>query len=213
MEEINALIAGIPDILIYIVPGYLYLYVFYFVSLKNINDCNNVIIKCAVASYGLILLDKLICNIPFISWNSPNIIRVIIYAIVMAYLIGIIKKSKWFNHLLKIININRTTNANLWDDIHEKGTYLWVVPEKGDSSYLGQTSFCGEGDMSNIIVLTRYQELTMDGEVKKDYSKSEKRKIMLDTTKCLRIELFYEEKMNIIEALKMIRDSFIRKIS
>lgn len=211
MLEIDTLITRIPDILAYIVPGYIYLYIFYFVSLNDINKCNNTIIKSVVSSYIFILLDKLICTVLSIHYDSPNIFRIIVYALMIAYIIGLIFKSKRFNKFLRIIKINRTTNTNIWDDIHEKGMYLWVIPEKGEHSYLGQSEFCGEGNMSNLIVLTRYQELTLEGKVLHDYSKIESRKIMIDTTKCSRIELFYKEKMTIAEALKMIKDNIIEK--
>ncbi len=138
IDWITYLIKNIPEIISYIVYGYVFLVAYYWISFKDNKDFNNLLIKSIAMSYLLTTIYDLIVtkyNITF----SIEYYKVIFYfaiSAILGFIIGKIISHRWFNLLLHKLHIGRTTNENIWDDVIKPYTWIRVFMKDG-SSYLG----------------------------------------------------------------------------
>nr|WP_315020172.1 hypothetical protein [uncultured Aminipila sp.] len=153
---------------------------------------------------------KTISNILFIV-DTFLVIKIVFVPTILAYFIGRLWRSDDFNNVLLKIKINRTTNENLWADVIKEGLYLWIIFDGEEKSYLGQCVYCGEGEMSSLMVLSKYQELDSEGQVIHDYYNEPTRRIVVDTSRCSRIELFYQKELSINDIIKKIKDYLVKR--
>lgn len=194
MQWISELIAKIPEILSYIVYGYIYLTAYYWISFKDNNDFNNFIIKSVATSYLLITLYDVIINKYNINLINEYY-KVICYfftSAILGLIIGKITSHRIFNLLLHKLHIGRTTNSNIWDDVIKPYTWVRVFMKDG-SSYLGQYRYGEPFKSEPIIVLATYQKLDKDTDVVIDYSQNPNELIMLNTKDFDRIEITYND--------------------
>ncbi len=186
------MINNIPEILLYIVQGYVYLTAYYWISFKDNKDFTNLIIKSVAASYILkLIFDKMNTsfNITFDS-NINYTISLIIFSAILGFLIGKILSHRYFNLLLHKLHVGRTTNENIWDDVIKPYTWLRVYMKDG-TSYLGQYRYGESFKSEPIIVLFTYQKLDIDGNIILDNSEDSSRVIILNTKDFEKIEVIY----------------------
>lgn len=192
IDWITYLIDNIPNIISYVVYGYVFLVAYYWISFKDNKDFNNLLIKSIAASYLLTSIYDL-----FIDKNSiifkNEYYKVICYFAISAiwgFLIGKIVSHRWFNLLLHKLHIGRTTNENIWDDVIKPYTWLCIHMKDG-SSYLGQYRYGEPLKSKPIIVLSTYQKLDKNNDVVIDNSKDMTRSIMINTKDFEKIEIIY----------------------
>lgn len=191
---INDLINNIPEILNYIVYGYVFLSSYYWITFKDNTDFTNFLTKSIATSYILkttydIVLEKL--NKGF----SDDLIKTILYLTVSAilgFIIGKIVIHRWFNTLLYKLHVGRTTNLNIWSDVIKPYTWLRIFMKDG-SSYLGQYRYGEPFKSEPIVVLATYQKLDKDTDIVIDHSQDKNDLIMLNTKDFDRIEITYDE--------------------
>ena len=195
-EWIAQLINSIPEIISYIVYGYVFLVSYYWISFKDNKDFNNLIIKSIAASYLLTSLYDIFLTNLNISFKS-DYHEVVSYFCASAFLgfgIGKMTSHRYFNLLLHKLHIGRTTNENIWDDVIK--LYAWIrVFMKDGSSYLGQYRYGEPFKSEPIIVLATYQKLDQDTDVVIDNSNNPNELIMLNTKDFDRIEITYQPKI------------------
>ncbi|MFV0517235.1 MAG: hypothetical protein ACK5MV_07555 [Aminipila sp.] len=182
------LVAQIPYILEYVVPGYVLLYLFHFVALGDVRKCDNVIIKSVVLSFIMRLVPNTI-KIPEITFVIPFVIKVLIIPIILGYALGQMWKSKRFNDFLLLFKINRTTNENLWADVIKEGSFLRFYNENPTSYIQGQCKYCGEGNMSNLITVSKYQEFENNKQITPKKDESYTSYMIVDINKFKKIEV------------------------
>lgn len=197
IDWITYLIDNIPEIISYIVYGYVFLVAYYWISFKDNKDFNNLLIKSIAVSYLLTTIYDLIVlkyNIVF----SNNYYKVITYFIISAIsglIIGRIISHRWFNLLLHKLHIGRTTNENIWDDVIKP--YVWVrVFMKDGSSYLGQYRYGEPFKSEPIIALINWQKLDKDVDIVIDNSQNPNELILLNTKNFEKIEITYTPSQN-----------------
>ena len=96
-----------PEILQYIVQGYVFLIAYYWISFKDNSDFNNVIIKSIAASYILKLIFEKLCNkfnILFVN-DVDYMIYLILFSTLLGFVIGKIITHRWFNAILHKLHI------------------------------------------------------------------------------------------------------------
>ena len=201
-----------PEILQYIVQGYVFLIAYYWISFKDNSDFNNVIIKSIAASYILKLIFEKLCNkfnILFVN-DVDYMIYLILFSTLLGFVIGKIITQRWFKAILHKLQIGRTTNTNIWDDVIKPYTYLRIFMKDG-SSYLGQIRYSEPFKSEPIVVLKSYQKLDKDTDVVIDHSHEENELIMLSTKDFDRIEIVYTDEFD--DLSKRIKKIFqIKKI-
>lgn len=192
IDWITYLIDNIPEIISYVVYGYMFLVSYYWISFKDNKDFNNLLIKSIAASYLLTTIYDLIvfkCNIIFDN-QYYKVISYFAISTVLGFIMGKIISHRWSNLLLHKLHIGRTTNENIWDDVIKPYTWLCVHMKDG-SSYLGQYRFGEPFKSEPIIMLATYQKLDKDNDVVIDNSQDPTRCILLNTKDFEKIEIIY----------------------
>ena len=192
IDWITYLIDNIPEIISYVVYGYIFLVAYYWISFKDNKDFNNLLIKSIATSYLLTTIYNLIVlkyNIIF-SNNYYKIISYFLISAILGFILGKIISHRWFNLLLHKLHIGRTTNENIWDDVIKPYTWLCIYMKDG-SSYLGQYRYGEPFKSEPIIMLSTYQKLDKDNDVVIDNSQDPTRSILLNTKDFEKIEIIY----------------------
>lgn len=192
IDWVNELIENIPEIISYIVYGYVYLVAYYWISFKDNKDFKNLIIKSIATSYLLTtLFDTVISKFDIVIKNEYHrVIGYFLFSAILGLVIGRLISHRWFNLLLHKLHIGRTTNENIWDDVIKPGTWLRVFMKDG-SSYLGQYRYGEPFKSEPIVVLATYQKLNKDTDIVIDNSTKSEELIMLNTKDFEKIEITY----------------------
>lgn len=181
-----------PEIMSYIVYGYIFLSAYYWISFKDNKDFTNSVIKSIASSFILKSSYELIVqrfNIVF----SSELLKIVVFVLIsgiVGLVIGRLTSDGHFNLLLHKLHIGRTTNTNIWDDVIKPYTWVRVFMKDG-SSYLGQYRYGEPFKSEPIIVLATYQKLDKDTDIVKDNSQNMNELIMLNTKDFDRIEITY----------------------
>lgn len=194
IEWVIYLINNIPEIISYVVYGYIFLVVYNWISFKDNKDFNNLLIKSIAASYLLtsiygLVMDKY--NIVFCN----NHYKVVIYfsiSALLGFLLGKIISHRWFSLLLYKLHIDRTINENIWDDVIKPNTWVRVFMKDGNS-YLGQYRFGEPYKSEPIIALVNWQKLDKDADIVIDNSQNPNELIMINTKDFEKIEITYSD--------------------
>lgn len=202
-----------PEILSYIVQGYVFLAAYYWISFKDNKDLTNFLIKSIAVSYILkIFFDKICSWEKIIFDNNTNYtICLIGLSAVLGLLFGKISTHRRFNMLLHKLHIGRTTNENIWDDVIKPYTWVRVFMKDG-SSYLGQYRYGEPFKSEPVIVLATYQKLDKDTDIIIDNSQNPNELIMLNTKDFDRIEITYADIPRKFSILKYFKENVWRKI-
>lgn len=197
IDWITYLIDNIPQIISYIVYGYVFLITYYWISFKDNKDFNNLLIKSIASSYLLTTIYDLVVlkyNINF----SNNYYKVISYfaaSAILGFVIGKMVSHRCFNLLLHKLHIGRTTNENIWDDAIKPYTWIRIFMDDG-SSYLGQYRYGESFQREPIIVLATWQKLDKDADVVIENSQNPNELIMLNTKDFEKIEITYNDNIS-----------------
>jgi len=192
IDWITYLIDNIPNIISYVVYGYVFLVAYYWISFKDNKDFNNLLIKSVATSYLLTSIYDLFIeryDIVFIN-EYYKVISYFSISAILGFVTGKVISHRLFNLLLHKLHIGRTTNENIWDDVIKPYTWIRVFMKDG-SSYLGQYRFGEPFKSEPIIVLATYQKLDKDTDIVIDNSQNMNELIMLNTKDFDRIEITY----------------------
>lgn len=189
IEDLNLLIDRIPEILSYVVYGYIFLVAYYWISFKDNKDFKNVIIKSVAASYILTTIFDIIIlklAIEFSSNHTKNFVY-IIFSAALGLILGKIITHPRVNNILCKLHIYRTTNENIWDDVIKPYTWVRVFMSDG-TSYMGLYKYGEPFKSEPIIVLIMWQKLDKDANVIIDNTQNPNELIMLNTKDFEKIE-------------------------
>ena len=169
---ITEIINQLPQILSYIVPGYIFLTIYQWTRFRDGDSLKNIVLKSIVVSYVI----KILLNILFKELH-----------------IAIIISSRRYNKLLRILNISRTTNKNIWDDVYQNGTALKIYQSDG-TFYAGHLRFCEENQREPLVVLSRYGLFDENNNILMDKTEDSSEEIMLNTKDFKKIEIKHFKK-------------------
>lgn len=112
---------------------------------------------------------------------------------IISFILAHIYSSPFFEKLLRFLGIRRTVHQYIWKDIEDYDKPLWVrVTIKSlDRIYYGMLVLAEVFERKPQIVLSQFQEKTLDGEVINDYLEKDYHRILIDTDKCDKIEFVY----------------------
>lgn len=77
-------------------------------------------------------------------------------SIIIAIFLGVIYKTRWFNNLLAILKINRTTNDSIWNDAIGENAWVVVQDKKSDLYYGGQFRYCNKSGDNIMVAISTY---------------------------------------------------------
>lgn len=181
IEIILTLIAQIPVLMQYFVPGYLFLRVYGFVRFKKFEN-NYVVISSITASYMLYFLSLLTQSL-----INP-IYASMILAIVLGYACARIVGTEWFDMVFQKLRIMRTVNSSIWTDVLKDKTWLKIY--KGDLIYFGQFKLAEEDSSDPKILLRRFRiRSAIDNSTIVDFTTDGRRTVLVDIKDMDRIEI------------------------
>ncbi|MHB9937922.1 hypothetical protein CF098_07820 [Clostridium sporogenes] len=118
IDNIKKLIDYLPNLIIYIVPGYITICIISFIIQRKQSRDKVDFFNYIVCSYII----KSITEFVFKKWinETNNIFIIVIVSIVSGIILGLFIKSDKFNKILKSSRINLTIYSNIFDDIDDK---------------------------------------------------------------------------------------------
>lgn len=191
-------ISVIPLLIIYILPGYVFISIKDFIINKKKSEDKNFVLKCIVISYIIINFEILILDCFKISVNisSPkNIVCTFCFSILVGYLYSILSQSEFSNKLLKRFKITRSLKTDIVTDIvdFELGMWVRVFLSSEQVIYIGQLrNFEKVSDNNYDIVLSNFILCGYSGEVFIDNQKDNKEWVFINVKDNYRIELVYD---------------------
>lgn len=204
MEEILDLINSLPLIMSYIVYGSLFLSIFNFITFKSKKyEIKHYFISCITVSFIIKIIFDWILNL----WSTHTTVKIATdtveyyllsfgFTVIVAYIGGILFSSKCFNRLLLNFGIKRTVNENIWEDVIQNDTWLYIHMKNEDYGYLGLHRYSEENCSNPKIVLGFYQLIEKStGKVVTDCSDDDNKLIMIDTKNVDTIEIIYQNSM------------------
>lgn len=198
MEDILSLIDKLPYIISYIIYGCLFLSIFNFIKFKNNEtDIKHYFISCITVNFIIKATFDGILQFCSIYTNNSSVeyyLSCLAFTIVTAFISGKIVSSKAINSLLLKVGIQRTVNQDIWNDILQDYTKLYIHLKGKDYAYIGYHKY-SEGNCSNPkIVLSHYQLRRLStGEIVTDYSDDDNRCIMIGTKDVDIVEIIYDD--------------------
>lgn len=199
-EQINQLIEALPTLIMYLVPGYLILWINAFVlSIKLEND-RYVLLKSVVLSYVILTLGNYILSFKGLSIFGSNLLKIVTLgvAITVGYSLSKFILSECFCRILKFLGINKSFFGNFWNDIVDLENGLWVIAyiPTDQVIYKGQLRKFEEknNSESSFLVLSNYTTLTYSSEVLADYQEQNEKRVIINTKDISRLELYYSPK-------------------
>lgn len=192
---ISEIINQLPQILSYIVPGYIFLTIYQWIRFKDGDTLKNIVLKSIVISYVIRILIKISIRELHIEITGESIFVgiCIVLSIISSALLSVIVSSRTYNKLLRRLNISRTTNKNIWDDVYQDGTALKIYQEDG-SFYARHLKFCEENQREPLVVLSRYGLFDKENNILIDKTEDNSEKIMLNTKDFKKIEIKHFKK-------------------
>lgn len=129
IDDVVKLINILPNIVIYVAPGFIFIQVFNYIMDIRGKDLKNSIMEYILSSYIIIAIIKFICNKFHYEVNIyENTIQVTIcvITILLSYIIAILLKSQIWTTFMRFIIVNKSNSTNIFHDIIDSNLGTWV---------------------------------------------------------------------------------------
>lgn len=152
-----------------------------------------VLLKTLVCGYILIQLKDMLPHI--FHKGISGVLLFELMCIPFGYICGQVYTSYWFENLLRKLKVFRSVYNNVWDDIVETKYSVWIratIAENNEDIY-GRVFTVENNARYPLIELVEYEICDLQGNVVKDLHEDLTRGILIDTSKCSRLEFVYSE--------------------
>lgn len=209
--DLRIIIESLPTIILYVVPGYLFLWVYSFKLSQEIGKDRYLLLKSIVISYLIIIpIDTVgkVCHLISSDSYSGKIL-VMVIAVVTGYLFSSFVASYSFTNLLKRIRIYRTIHSNIWNDVADDDHGVWIIAYMPEEKLIYKGAIIKyeeKTDTENIyLLLGNYTLLNYDGEVIQSFEDRHNRCVLINTRNVSRIELEYHPQSKCVSQQPMKR--------
>jgi len=204
------IIREIPALIQYVVPGFIFLRVLYFLNAKKESDhsISLYIIKMVVVSYIIISIIRVVdaivlpsCNL----WVWTEVIIASFIAIPLAYVSYKFLNSKKLSSFLGIAT-RKSANDNLWKDVidYDKGTIFKMFMKNKTIVYIGKLATHEERGENSWFLLTEYICVYTDKDETFDSSElSKPSRVMIPLREVERVEILYDSETDIFNEWTM----------
>ncbi|HBV97994.1 MAG: hypothetical protein JL50_01205 [Peptococcaceae bacterium BICA1-7] len=183
--------------IMYLVPGYLLLWIMGFMLSIKIDKDSNMIIKSIVISYILINVGNLLVG-QNVLVSLISKIGVMASALIIGFIAAKIVLSGFFASILKRIGVSKSIHKNFFNDIVdlEYGLCVMVYLPNERMIYKGEIRKYEESDdpKNAFILLAGFVQYNYDGEVLMNCENEHNQRILLNTKDISRMELYYHPK-------------------
>lgn len=192
-----------PQIIIFIITGYIFLKTLHFVSLKeNSEDIEHILIGSLVTGY---VYYKIMNLIPFSIGRDADNIGIVLSSVLSAYIIGQVLNSQFMIKICDFLKIRNTGKKFLWDDIMDNTQPMKIIAYYGKIKYEGYLHTFESYSNTPKIVLASYIVIYKN-KIIEDNSQNIEKIIILDSNKADKIEVIYDKYSNMCDDLKSLCD-------
>ncbi len=190
----DKLIELLPQLIIYIILGFIFLRVFrYMCTIKNSDEYEHTIWESLLVGF---VLKRCYDMVPSINY-AIDVIGMIITTIAISTIFAKVYSSKLFDKVLKTIGVHRTQNKYLWKDIEDPDyrTIVDAINPETNEAYHGVVVLYEEFKEHPQIVLSyyKYYEDWHTGKTCFDFSDDPSKIVIVDTLQFSRINIVYDE--------------------
>ena len=115
----------LPQAILYIVTGYVFICAFKFVALKEQHsDIEHILLSSLVSGYVIV---KIMNMIPFTVSYEIDCIGIIFTGILSGYILGQLYSRNCFDKIFEKLKIRSTLNKDIWNDIIDMDYPLFLV--------------------------------------------------------------------------------------
>ena len=187
----------LPDLILYLVVGFAFLITFRFVSLKkNSSNFEHVLLESLIIGY---VYCTLMYMIPISINTYIDNICIISTTIIVAYILGIINRSKYKIIILDFLHIPDTGNEYLWDDLLDNNYSMRACVQYDEKIYTGYVHDIENYNNSPHIVLCLYTVMNNKYKIVEDYSNNTQEVVVLDTSKAQSVRIIYDSQSDVCE--------------
>ena len=186
------LIEFLPELISYIVLGFVFLRVFrYMCTIKNSENYEHIVWESILVGF---VFKNLFALIPFSINQAIDMVGMVITTIIVAGIWAKIYSSKLIDNFFRKIGVFRTRQNYIWQDIEDKNymTYVRVVNPDTSEAYAGTLKYYEEYKEHPQIVLQNFQYWGKKEEDNRDFSKDPKCVVLIDTEKFSQIYIVYQ---------------------
>lgn len=175
-NDILQIIETIPEYIKYIYPGYLTIYIYFFLRGKTLRDSNYIFLKSAAISYIFLsliesisytkLFQTLNARLPMVPYSMKLNISLIILALVFSYLAYRITISSRIIKVLSFLKINTTFYDNEIEALSnfDEGAWICVYLKDDDVVYEGSIGMKElDNEKRKYICLNSYYKYLLNG--------------------------------------------------
>lgn len=186
----ESIINMLPDIIIYIVLGYLFCITYTFTRKQDTNSNYQYLFLKSI-TWGFVL-KKIYDEFPSTGKYTIDIIGMAIASALLGGLIAMVIGSWVFEKFLNFLHVGRNPNKYIWNDlIHDKyAISVRVEDETTHRIYEGDLVSVEELTEKPQILLSAYKEFK-NGVLIHNYSENYEQTVLIDTSKFSVIKLIY----------------------
>lgn len=201
--DLKDLFEILPDIILYVTTGYLFILVFNFISLrKKMEDINGIF--CASLAIGFVI-KAILCTLKIRFSYYVNIVGLLAFSVLLGALLGYFINSKLCKKILKKLHVNRSINENIWHDIMDidKRT-MWIraVSKEREQVIVGILVMVEEFQRFPQLLLQQYQIFDLEGNLVEDYIANANQEILIRTEDFENIDIVYDLKSSQYEKIE-----------
>jgi len=201
--DLKDLFEILPDIILYVTTGYLFILVFNFISLrKKMEDINGIF--CASLAIGFVI-KAILCTLKIRFSYHVNIVGLLAFSVLLGALLGYFINSKLCKKILKKLHVNRSINENIWHDIMDidKRT-MWIraVSKERERVIVGILVMVEEFQRFPQLLLQQYQIFDLEGNLVEDYIANANQQILIRTEDFENIDIVYDLKSSQYEKIE-----------
>mgnify|MGYP004462251639 CR=1 FL=1 len=190
----------LPVYISYIVVGYVFIRVYYWVAFrKPLDNIEHLIIQSGVIGYIYFLVGDLI---PIFRNKYLCTAVLMLIALLTAYAAGKAINSSCVIKLLEKLHVYDTGNFYMWQDLLDKKYSMRAAISYDDKIYSGRIHLIENYNNTPNIVLCLYTIRNKEGKILEDFSEDYTKLIVLDTSKAVSTEIKYSYKSKISEDVK-----------
>lgn len=196
MDNVAQLIKEIPTLVIYVAPGYLFIWMIWHVTSWKEQSDNHLVFKSIVISYLFIAICDMVTGQKTTECISLKI-AIIIASLITGYIVGLLLRKDWLWNALNYIGISQT-GTYFFSDIADKKYGIWatVYVPNDKVIYVGQFLKWEERDDSenSYLVLSKYVQYSYDGAEEVNHREDKNYHALINSRDISRIELDYDER-------------------
>lgn len=192
MNNIKELLEILPQIIIYVAVGFIFLKTFHFVALKqNSIDIDHVLTASLVVGF---IYCQIAYLIPFSISYEIDHIGIIISSLCFGYLAGRLARSKVWLRILEFFKIYDSFNMYFWDDLMPEDCTMKVYVHMNEKSYEGMVHTYESYSNSPHLVLASFIVKDKNNNILEDFSEDFTKVIILDASHAESIYVEYGKK-------------------